>query len=127
VEKQIRPKRVATTVLMGLFAASFGISGLWTASIADTSVKPEALYPLEVKQRPPKGEGGWRDDTLIVVANPRSTKEDLDEALQEVKGNSWSLKQKRESSKRPTKIWSKTSSISLWFSEITLTRKSNAT
>ncbi len=86
MEKQIRPKRVATTVLMGLFAASFGISGLWTASIADTSVKPEALYPLEVKQRPPKGEGGWRDDTLIVVANPRSTKEDLDEALQEVKG-----------------------------------------
>lgn len=77
---------LATTGLLGLFVAAFGTSGFWTASIADTSVKPESSYPLTFKQMPPKGDGGWREDTLIVIANPRSTKEDLTDALQEVKG-----------------------------------------
>lgn len=79
-------KRLANTALLGLFATSFTCSGFWTASIADTTAKPDSAYPLSVKQMPPKGEGGWREDTLIVIANPRSSKDDLADAIKEVKG-----------------------------------------
>jgi thermitase len=79
-------KRASTTALLALFVASFGCSGIWTASIADTSPKPESAYPLTVKKMPPPGEGGWREDTLIVLANPKSTQDDLQDALAEVKG-----------------------------------------
>lgn len=79
-------KRFANTALLGLFACGFSCSGFWTASIADTTPKSEATYPITVRQMPPKGEGGWREDTLIVIANPRSTKDDLEDAIKEVKG-----------------------------------------
>lgn len=79
-------KRASTISLLTLFVASVGGSGLWTASIADTSPKPASTYPLAVKKMPPPGEGGWREDTLIVLANPRSTEDDLQDALTEVRG-----------------------------------------
>lgn len=79
-------KRLATTALSLLFMGGFGVSSLWTASIADTTPKPESTYPLTVKKMPPQGEGGWREDTLLVISNPKSTADDLENALEEVKG-----------------------------------------
>lgn len=86
MSKQKSPRMFATTALLGLFLCTFGTSGFWTASLADNSANPASTYPLTIKQMPPKGDGGWREDTLIVIANPRSTKEDLGDAIQEVKG-----------------------------------------
>jgi len=78
-------KRASTVALLSLFAVCFGTSSLWTASIADNAPKPETASAKESKM-PPQGEGGWREDTLIVVANPKSTQQDLEDALGEVRG-----------------------------------------
>ena len=79
-------RRPATLGLLGLFVTGICGSGCFTASIADNTAKPDALYPTTFNKMPPQGEGGWRPDTLIVVANPRSTEDDFNDALQDVKG-----------------------------------------
>lgn len=78
--------RIVLGALLSTFVVSFTVSGFWTASIADSSPNsfvPNTPGPSKV---PPPGVGGYRPDTIIVVANPKADAEDITEALNEVKG-----------------------------------------
>lgn len=81
-----RHRRVGTSALLFLFFAGFAASGWWTSSIAEPSPADRDGQPVAGSRSPEVGEGGWRADTLIVVANPRASADDLQDVLQEAKG-----------------------------------------
>jgi subtilisin family serine protease len=78
--------RIVLGATLLVFSTSFIYSGFWTASVADSnpnSVVPQTAEPAKI---PPHAAGGYRADTLIVVANPKADADDISDALHEVRG-----------------------------------------